>query len=125
VDEHGDGNFTVSENVLEVFSEPTHGAPHCVRIFHNIIAVVGCSGVQFDVPAGAAQSADCFSIKHAKHSSDRLGTRSVDILNATEHIEELTEKNKRFKRPRDNRRSLNSRTRLRQRDAATVLYPHE
>jgi hypothetical protein len=91
VDEHGAGNFTVGNDVFDVFSEPTNGAPRCTRVFNDLIAVVECTGVHFDVPAGITKSGDCFTIEHAKHSFERLKTRSVDVLNSTAHVEEPPE----------------------------------
>jgi hypothetical protein len=92
VDEHGDGSFTAGpDEIFDVFSEPTNGASPCTRMYNDIIAVVECTGVQLDVPAAVSRSADCFSHEHAKHSFERLKTRSVDILTATDHVPEPAE----------------------------------
>jgi hypothetical protein len=90
VDEHGAGNFTVGEDVFDVFHEPSHG-PSCTRMWNDHIAVVECSGVQFDVPANISQSPDCFSVDHAKHMFARLKNRSVDVLNAKKDPEHVSE----------------------------------
>jgi hypothetical protein len=68
VDEHGVGNYTVGEDVFDVFYETSPGAPSCTRMYNGHIAVVECSGVHFNVPANISKSVDCFSLDHAKHS---------------------------------------------------------
>jgi hypothetical protein len=91
VDEHGSGNFTVGEDVFDVLYETSPGAPSCHRMYNDHIAVVECTGVQFDIPANTSQSADCFNTGRAKHSFERLKTRSVDILNAGKGPEHVAE----------------------------------
>jgi hypothetical protein len=41
-------------------------------VFNDLIAVVECTSVHFDVPAGVTNSSDCFTIERARHSFERL-----------------------------------------------------
>jgi hypothetical protein len=91
VDENGAGNFTVGDDVFDVFSEPTEGMPRCTRVYNDMIAIVECTGVFFDVPVGVTETGDCFTVEHAKQSFERLKTRSMDVLNTTQHVERSAE----------------------------------
>lgn len=91
LDEHGVGNFTVGSKAFEATHVPQDGGVSCHRIYSGTIAIVECTGIDIAVPAGAAESADCFTHTHAKESFRRLKSRSLDILNATEHVEPFTE----------------------------------
>lgn len=83
VDEHGGGSFSVGNHKFEVLSQPETG-PVCNRIFNGDIAVVECSGVDYEVPAGAATSAeDCFALEDNKAAFRSLKSRSADVSGAS------------------------------------------
>ncbi|KAH3905284.1 hypothetical protein HBI56_209680 [Parastagonospora nodorum] len=91
LDEHGVGDFSVGSKTFEATSIPQDSGVSCHRIYSGTIAIVECTGVDVAVPVGVARSADCFTHEHAKESFRRLKSRSVDIMNATEHIEPIAE----------------------------------
>jgi hypothetical protein len=82
VDEHGGGSFTIGDKKFEVMSKPEDG-PVCSRIYNGDIAVVECTGVDYDVPKGAATSAeDCFSHEDNKAAFRSLRSRSENVHSA-------------------------------------------
>jgi hypothetical protein len=88
VDEHGGGFFTVGNSKFAVMSKPEDG-PACHRIYNNDIAVVECTGVNYDVPADVVTSAgDCFSHEENILAFRSLRSRSEDMLNASAPIEQ-------------------------------------
>jgi hypothetical protein len=83
VDSHGGGSFTVGDKKYDVLSQPADG-PVCSRIYNDDIAVVECTGVDYDVPEGAATSAeDCFSHEESKTAFRSLKSRSADMYSAS------------------------------------------
>jgi hypothetical protein len=88
VDEHGGGSFTVGDKKFAVLSQPEDG-PVCSRIYNGDIAVVECTGVDYDVPAGSATSAeDCFSHEENKMAFRSLRSRSEDARSASAPVEQ-------------------------------------
>jgi len=89
VDAHGGGHLTAGDAKFEIKSQPEAGGPVCTRIYNGDIAVVECTGLDLDVPAGAATSAaDCFKHEHTKAAFRSLMTRSDDVADATAHVDE-------------------------------------
>ncbi|KAF1938209.1 hypothetical protein EJ02DRAFT_474332 [Clathrospora elynae] len=83
VDKHGGGSFTVGDKKYEVVSHPEDG-PVCNRIYNGNIAVVECTGVDYDVPEGAATTAeDCFLHEENKATFRSLRSRSDDVHSAS------------------------------------------
>jgi hypothetical protein len=90
VDEHGGGSFTVGDKRYEVLSQPENG-PVCSRIYNGDIAVVQCTGVDYDVPEGVAPSAeDCFSHEENKAAFRSLRSRSDNMQSASAPAEQPT-----------------------------------
>ena len=83
VDEQGGGYFTVGDKKYQVLSQPENG-PVCTRIYNGDIAVVECTGVSYEVPEGAATSAeDCFSHEENKAAFRSLMSRSDGVHSAS------------------------------------------
>jgi hypothetical protein len=90
LDEHGGGFFTVSDKKFEILSQPGDG-PVCTRIYNGDIAVVECIGIDYDVPTGAATSAEnCFSHEDNKATFRSLRSRSEDVHTASVPAEQPT-----------------------------------
>jgi hypothetical protein len=89
-DEDGAGHLTIGDKKFEIGIEPKDG-PVCTSIYNEYLATVECTGIDMDIPEGAAKSADCFTHEHVKATFNLLKSRSVDILNATEHVEQPIE----------------------------------
>jgi hypothetical protein len=88
LDKHGGGFFAVSDNKYEVVSQPKEG-PVCTRIYNGDIAVVECTGVDYDVPEGLATSAaDCFSHEDNKATFRSLRSRSEGVHTASAPTEQ-------------------------------------
>jgi hypothetical protein len=85
VDEHGAGHLSVGDKKFSIQSQPQDG-PVCTRIYNGDIAVVECTGIEFDnIPEGVSKSADCFLHEHVKAAFLSLKSRTADIENATAH----------------------------------------
>ncbi len=83
VDEHGGGFFDVNDKKYEVVSQPENG-PVCTRIYNGDIAIVECTGVDYDVPKGVETSADdCFSHEENKATFRSLRSRSDNVHGAS------------------------------------------
>jgi hypothetical protein len=88
VNEQGGGSFTVGDKKYEVLSKPEAG-PVCSRIYNGDIAVVECTGVDYDVPEGVATSAeDCFSHEENKAAFRSLRSRSDNLQSASAPAEQ-------------------------------------
>jgi len=86
----GGGFFTVGDKTFEVLSNPKDGAV-CTRVYDDNIAVVECTGVDFDVPEGVATSAaDCFSHEDNKAAFRSLKSRSENLHLAGAPVEQPT-----------------------------------
>ncbi|EAT81080.2 hypothetical protein SNOG_11372 [Parastagonospora nodorum SN15] len=79
LEQDGRGFFTVGDKKFEVLSNPEDG-PVCTRIYDEAIAVVECTGVDYDVPESAATSAeDCFFHEDNKAAFRTLKSRSENL----------------------------------------------
>jgi hypothetical protein len=79
LEQDGGGFFTVGDKKFEVLSNPEDG-PVCTRIYDEAIAVVECTGVDYDVPESAATSAeDCFFHEDNKAAFRTLKSRSENL----------------------------------------------
>ncbi|KAH7071228.1 hypothetical protein BKA63DRAFT_493066 [Paraphoma chrysanthemicola] len=87
VDEHGAGNFTIGSNTFDIISKSQDGVS-CTRMYNGIIATVTCSGVSFDIPAGVASSAECFTDDDAKASFLALRSMSLGAIDDPTPIEQ-------------------------------------
>jgi hypothetical protein len=82
LEQDGSGFFTVDNKKFEVLSKPGEG-PVCTRIYDDAIVIVECTGVDYDIPEGAATSAeDCFAHEDNKAAFRSLKSRSENLHRA-------------------------------------------